>query len=156
MGNLPATHLNRLNSIFSAIAGDIDVGTHSIAQVDSAVVGLFGDVQHPHYSSSSATEKKPKWRFIVPIKRKISGAIYSNAQEVVIALMADCGITLDPKLKTPSQPIYAPNVPPEKRDAQRSALFYQHAVRGSQLLESVESISGFSEKRLKLAAENPQ
>ena len=138
---------------FNAIAADIDVGTHSIEEVDCAAVGVFGDVQRLIYSSSSATEKKPKWRFIVPIKRKISGAIYSNAQEVVIALMADCGITLDPKLKTPSQPIYAPNVPPEKRDAEGRPLFYQHAVRGSQLLESVESISGFCEKRLKLAAE---
>lgn len=138
---------------YQAIAGDIDVGSPSLEQLDQALLNVFGDVQRLIYSSSSATNNFLKWRYIIPLARTLPGHQYRRVQEAVNSLMADEGIILDPALKTPTQPIYAPNVPPDKRDKAGKPHFYEWAFRGCVMLDDVNSIEELNTRRAHLAAQ---
>ena len=138
---------------YQALAGDIDKGSPSLEQLDQALLSVFGDVRRLIYSSSSATPTSLKWRFVIPLSQTLPGHQYRGAQETIISLMADEGITLDPALKTPTQPIYAPNVPPNKRDEEGKPIFYEWFLKGNVVLANVNCVSGFNTRRSLLTAQ---
>jgi len=138
---------------YQAIAGDIDVGSPSLEQLDQALLNVFGDVRRLIYSSSSATHSFLKWRYIIPLRNTLPGNQYSGVQMAINSLMADEGVTLDPALKTPTQPIYAPNVPPDKRDENGHPRFYEYTVRGTDTLKSISHINGLNDRRALLTAQ---
>ena len=50
------------------------------------------------------------------------------------------GIQLDPALKTPSQPIFLPNIPPEYRLETGEPIFYQWLIAGENICPDIASI----------------
>jgi len=130
----------RDNGEYWLLAIDVDEGDPSLTELKSAVERVTMNTSCLIYSSSSASESNRKWRVLIPMSEPISGADYVDAQLSLFDLMRAEGITCDLALSRTGQPIYAPNVPPAKRDAAGNPLFY-HGVRhrGDGLLVPKES-----------------
>lgn len=115
---------------FGFLLGDIDTGSPSQEQLETALDAVFGDCERATYSTASATPEKRKWRFAVPLAEPILGRDYKAIQTALIALFAEHGITLDEALTRTSQIVFLPNVPPEKRDPDTGEpLFYKWSVK---------------------------
>ena len=123
---------------FIALPGDVDQGNAHIAEVDAAIVAVYGDVRRLIYSTASATPRARKWRYILPLAEPIPGSVYTAAQLAAFDLMREQDITCDRALSRPGQVACLPNVPADKRDDNGVPLFYNHEVRGSELF----SLSG--------------
>lgn len=119
------THsVQREHGAFYGLAIDIDKGNHDIDTVVAAVDAVTGGAAAEVYSSSSATADDRKWRTLVPSAVPIPGADYADTQRALFALLAERGIQCDTTLDRAGQPIYLPNVPKKKRDADGTPLFY--------------------------------
>lgn len=123
---------------YIALPGDIDKGNLHTADLDAAIVTVYGDVRRIVYSTSSATPTNRKWRYIVQLAEPIPGDIYHDVQRAAFALMAENGITCDTAMARPGQVSYLPNVPQERRDGDGVPLFYDYWIRGADLF----SVSG--------------
>lgn len=123
-----AHEAQREHGTFRALAIDIDRGNPSIDDVQDAVRAVCGDVGMLIYSSSGASEANRKWRAIIPLAGVISGAEYEELQTAFFDLLHINGIHPDGALARCGQPIYLPNVPLEKRNADTSPIFYQHRI----------------------------
>jgi len=126
---------------FIALPGDIDQGDHHIADVDAALVAVYGNVRRLIYSTASATPDNRKWRYVIPLAEPVPGSIYASVQLAAFELMAAQGITCDRALSRPGQVAYLPNVPPDRRDADGVPLFYDWNPRGEPV-ETLFSLSG--------------
>jgi KaiC/GvpD/RAD55 family RecA-like ATPase len=129
------THdVQRERGIYYALAADIDCHTdketgvvtnsHDIEVVVGAVKTIVGAAQVAIYSSSGASHTKKKWRVLILLASPLAGADYSDTQEALFSLLADHGIECDDTLAGTAQPIYLPNVPPDRRGADGIPLFY--------------------------------
>jgi hypothetical protein len=132
---------------FGMLALDIDSGSPSMGQVILAVQEVLGLVSMLVYSSASSSSDLKKWRVLIPIKDPIAGADYSDMQSAFFRLLK--GIEADPALARPGQPVYLPNVPPDRRAADGEPLFYQsQIIRGVTLdLEASAVYDEFERKR---------
>ena len=119
---------------------DIDSGNASLGQVNTAVTNIFGNYRQYIYSSTYASEHARKWRIILPTINPFPGAYYTEYQLALIRLMDKKGIQLDPALKTPSQPIFLPNIPPEYRSETGEPIFYQWLIAGENTCLHIASI----------------
>ena len=121
------THaVQRERGVFHGLAVDIDKGNPSIDDVADAVQRAVGTVKAEVYSSSSAAPDKRKWRVLIPLATPIAGADYADTQLALFELLAREGLACDPTLSRAAQPVYLPNVPPERRDADGRPVFYQY------------------------------
>jgi hypothetical protein len=140
------------------LAIDVDEGDPSLTELRTAVSKVTGDASALIYSSSGASEDNRKWRVLIPLALPVSGEDYADAQLALFDLMQQEGITCDAALSRTGQPIYLPNVPPARRDAQGEPSFY-HGVRhrgGGLLIPSESTIWAnleFRRKNEAIAAE---
>ncbi len=119
---------------FHGLAVDIDKGNHGLQNVVNAVNAVTGRAAAEVYSSSSSTAENRKWRVLIPLAEPVAGADYGDTQTALFRLLAERGIECDETLSRAGQPIYLPNVPPEKRDADGSPIFYAFRhVHGDEL-----------------------
>jgi len=122
---------------FGMLALDIDSGSPTIDQVIEAVQKVAGSVSMLVYSSAGASEEKRKWRVLIPIKEPISGLEYMDSQTVLFDMLD--GIQADHALARPGQPIYLPNVPPERRTEAGEPIFYQSRIVRAGVLDLLNS-----------------
>ena len=100
----------------------------AMAEVASAVREVCGACAMLIYSSASSTDDTRKWRVLIPLAQAISGQLYVRMQLALFEALAMFGITADGALARAGQPVFLPNVPPERRDA--DALRRRRHVRG--------------------------
>jgi hypothetical protein len=125
---------------FYALAGDIDEGNPTKKEVIAALESIIGNSTRIIYSTSGSTDQNKKWRFLIPIKNWISGALYGDAQRALFDLINAQGIKCDLALARPGQPIYLPNVPMDKRNAAAIPFFYEYEInRGIGLFDFYKS-----------------
>lgn len=144
------THeIQRQRGQFGGLAVDIDSGNPSLEHVLAAVRSAVGDVEAVIYSSSSAKPDARKWRILFPLALALPGADYADTQTALFGLLQAEGLECDPALARAAQPVFLPNVPPDKRDELTLPLFYQwqhlagprlELVTGSPIVEARESL----------------
>ena len=118
---------------FVALAGDIDKGNVSIVDVIKLSRDLFGPTSAIFiYSTGSATPDDKRWRIIVPLQEPVSFERWNEAQEAFFTYMEENGVLMDWSLARAGQPVYLPNVPPERRDENGEPLFYESYAYGDQ------------------------
>jgi hypothetical protein len=114
---------------------DIDRGNPSLDRVREGITDILGDVGCVIYSSSGASAENRKWRVLMPIIGTISGEQYEAAQSAFFELLHLNGIHPDGALARCGQPIYLPNVPIARRNADLTPAFYQHSItRGASVV----------------------
>jgi hypothetical protein len=106
------------------LALDIDEGSPTLTEVKDAVKEVIGNAHALLYSSAGASTDERKWRVLIPLAQCLFGEQYTKAQMALFQLMRDQGIICDPALSRSAQPIYLPNVPPDRRDIDGNPLFY--------------------------------
>ena len=117
--------LQREKGSFCCICLDIDKGNHELGLIGSLVVEFFGpDVATIIYSSSSATENDKKYRAIIPLEQQLHYGEWLRLTEACYAFMGENGVICDPALARAGQPVFLPNVPPDKRDHNGQPMFY--------------------------------
>jgi hypothetical protein len=120
------THdVQRQRGRFGVLCVDIDSGSPTLDQVVDAVRSAVGDVEAEIYSSSSARPDARKWRILFPLATTIAGSDFADTQTALFGLLQAEGLVCDHALARAAQPVFLPNVPPEKRDDQGRPLFYQ-------------------------------
>lgn len=127
------THeVQRQRGAYVALAGDIDIGSPSMEMVQHAVHGFVGDgTAFLIYSSSGATEETRKWRIIIPLAQPCDFGQWQDMQEAFFMFMEAQGVAMDWALARTAQPVYLPNVPPDKWGPDGAPLFHERlAVDG--------------------------
>ena len=120
------THeVQRALGSFPVLCLDLDDGNPSIDGIKTALAAIAGRTEALIYSSSGAVPSKRKWRAIVPLSEPLSGSEYKATQAAFFALLAEQGLMADKALEREGQPVYLPNVPTEKRNADGKPVFYQ-------------------------------
>lgn len=115
------------------LAVDVDKGSPEQDDLLNAVKSITGDAAALIYSSSGATAENRKWRVLIPLAQPLTGVEYIDAQLALFDIMqSDHGIECDAALSRTGQPIYLPNVPPEKREIDGSPEFYSAAKHRGQ------------------------
>lgn len=121
------THaVQRERGVFHGLAVDIDHGNPSLAEVVAAVQAVTGGAAAEVYSSSSSSADKRKWRVLIPLSEPITGADYADTQLALFDLLAGHGLNCDATLSRSAQPVFLPNVPPDRRGPDGQPLFYQY------------------------------
>lgn len=121
----------RENGRFIWSCHDIDNGNHDIEAVAAAYDAVFPGTTTMIYSSASATEENKRWRVLLPMV-EVAGRDFSDVQSSCFDLIEERGLTVDRALSRCGQPVFLPNVPPERRDEHGELLFYQHrAIKGA-------------------------
>lgn len=151
----------RENGAFRALAIDIDRGNPSIDDVHEAIKAVCGDAGVLIYSSSGASAENRKWRAIIPLAGVLTGAEYEEIQAAFFDLLHINGIHPDGALARCGQPIYLPNVPLGRRNADLTPIFYeQRIVRGKPLrIDASSAIQQEADRRAeqrRLAAEQAE
>lgn len=121
------THeVQRQRGVYVALAGDIDTGSPSMEMVQRAVHRFVGDgTAFLIYSSSSATAQARKWRVIIPLAQPCDFRRWQDMQEAFFMFMESQGVEMDWALARAAQPVYLPNVPPDKRGADGEPLYHE-------------------------------
>jgi hypothetical protein len=115
----------RERGIFWMLVVDVDSGNPTLAEVATAVQEVCGNCAMLIYSSASSTAEARKWRVLIPLAQAISGQLYVRMQLALFEALALFGITADGALARAGQPVFLPNVPPERRGEDGEPLFYQ-------------------------------
>jgi hypothetical protein len=114
---------------FVAICGDIDKGNKRLYEVAEMVEAFTGDeVASRVYSTSSATTAERKWRIVIPLEMPLSYKDWHAAIKAFFAFAESRGFKMDDALSRAGQPVYLPNVPPEKRGVDGEPLFFQNRL----------------------------
>lgn len=118
---------------FVALTGDIDKGNVPMADIINHTRALFGSEAAIFvYSTGSATTGDKRWRIIAPLKKAVPFARWNEGQEAFFSYMEARGVPMDWKLALAGQPVFLPNIPPERRDADGMPLFYETYLAGEE------------------------
>lgn len=118
---------------FVALTGDIDKGNVPIVDVIKLTRDFFGPASAIFiYSTGSATPDDKRWRIIVPLQEPVSFERWNEAQEAFFTYMEENDVLMDWSLARAGQPVYLPNVPPERRDEDGNPLFYESSAYGDE------------------------
>jgi hypothetical protein len=118
---------------FVALTGDIDKGNVPMVDVINLTRDLFGPASAIFiYSTGSAAPEDKRWRIIVPLQGPVSFERWNEAQKAFFAYMEKNGVLMDKSLAGAGQPVYLPNVPPERRDEDGNPLFYESYTYGDE------------------------
>ena len=110
---------------------DIDNGNHDLTEVAAIYDAVFPGTSKLIYSSASATDGDKRWRVLMPMK-EVAGHDYPEVQSACFDLIEAKGLKLDRSLSRCGQPVFLPNVPPERRDDRGEPHFYQYRqIQGS-------------------------
>lgn len=116
---------------FVALVGDIDIGNHSIADINQRLTEFFGEgIASFIYSTSSASRENQKWRFIVPVETPLGHGEWLNLMSALYTFMSHRSVVMDKKMLGAGQLCYLPNVPAERRNdglLTNAPLFYDSA-----------------------------
>lgn len=120
------------HGLFVTLCLDIDKGSKSLEEVSTMVDDFTGEeVASLIYSTSSATPDRLKWRVIVPLETALPFDTWHAACEVFFDFAASRGIEVDRSLARAGQPVYLPNVPPDRRGSDgRPLLAVREVVDG--------------------------
>ena len=110
---------------FWFLTADIDEGSPTQDFLIGCVESALGDVSMLVYSSSSSSAEMMKWRVLVPLCEPLSGHEWAAAQQAYFDRLEQESLILDRALERTGQPIFLPNVPPDKRDESGKPIFYQ-------------------------------
>jgi hypothetical protein len=128
-GNDGRAHdVQRQRGSYRMLAVDIDKGHPAKTDVVAAIHEILGRCSLVVYSSASATKAEPKWRALIPLKQPISGSDYEDIQAALFDLLAEKGITCDGALARCGQPVFLPNIPPDRRKPDGQPAFYDYAI----------------------------
>lgn len=108
---------------FVCLAMDIDKGDKSLEEI-AMMVDALASVASLIYSSSSASTGNRKWRVIVPLESPVKYPQWYGAIEAFFAFAEARGFIVDRSLAGAGQPVYLPNVPPDRREGGKP-LFYE-------------------------------
>ena len=115
---------------YVVLCGDIDAGEHSLDAIKAAITDFLGrDVACGIYSSSGATVENPKWRFFIPLDRPYTFKEWELMHFALEHFFSERGIVLDMAMARAGQPVFLPNVPPNRRDANGEPVFYQFVFK---------------------------
>jgi len=115
---------------YVVLCGDIDAGRHSLDAIKAAMTDLLGsDVAYGIYSSAGATVEKPKWRFFIPLDQPYPLKEWELMHFALEHFFSERGIVLDMAMARAGQPVFLPNVPPNRRDANGEPVFYQFVFK---------------------------
>lgn len=116
---------------FVALTGDIDKGDVPLVDVITHTRVLFGSEAAIFiYSTGSATPQDKRWRIIAPLMEPVSFKRWNEAQEAVSNYMEANGVPMDRSLAKAGQPVFLPNVPPDRRDQHGQPNFYETYIAG--------------------------
>lgn len=102
----------RQNGAFRWLTLDVDDNNLSLADVDTALSNVIGEVCRVIYSSRSSVETNRKWRALIPLKTDIMGADFSDTQNAFFDLLEEAStgtLIPDRALARPAQLVYLPN-----------------------------------------------
>lgn len=117
--------VQRTKGAFVAVGLDIDKGNHDADKIDRLVAEFFGDgVARRIYSTSSASPENRKWRVVVPLTEPLPFEEWRLLSQAVHAFMAEQGVVCDAALARAGQPVFLPNVPPDKRGEDGQPQFF--------------------------------
>jgi len=128
----------RQNGWFHMLCVDVDEGNPSKDEVTKAVTTVLGDVALVVYSSAGSTPDNRKWRVLIPLKRPLAGVDYPEHQDRFFEGLSVAGIKADHALSRAGQPIFLPNVPDDKRDADGRPLFYEYGANRADRLDLLD------------------
>jgi len=115
---------------YVVLCGDIDAGRHSLDAIKAAVTDCLGsDVAYGIYSSAGATVENPKWRFFIPLDKPYALKEWELMHFALEHFFSERGIVLDMAMARAGQPVFLPNVPPSRRDANGEPVFYQFVFK---------------------------
>jgi hypothetical protein len=117
--------VQRERGSFRCLTVDIDSGNHDIDTIVDAVTATTPGTSAVVYSSSSSKPDSRKWRVLIPLATPVSGDDFPDTELALFSLLAVHGVSADPTLSRVGQPVYLPNVPPNKRDEYGRPIFYQ-------------------------------
>jgi len=123
-----AHDVQRQRGSYRMLAVDIDKGHPAKTDVVAAIHEILGRCSLVVYSSASATKAEPKWRALIPLKQPIPGSDYEDIQAALFDLLAEKGITCDGALARCGQPVFLPNIPPDRRKPDGQPAFYDFAI----------------------------
>lgn len=114
---------------FVALCLDIDEGDKCLDEVAEMIDAFTGDaVAWRIYSTSSATSENRKWRAVVPLESPLTHRDWRDACEIAYDFSEARGIKVDRALSRAGQPVYLPNVPPDKRKLNGEPQFYKSEI----------------------------
>lgn len=132
----------RTRGAYACLTLDVDKGNLEGATVLGAMRAWAGDgVAMLVYSSSSAQADVRKWRGMIPLAQPLRHADWHDLQSSFFdAIAAHTGVQPDHALARAGQPVYLPNVPPDKRGSDGEPLFYEHVALGGAGLEWADDL----------------
>jgi hypothetical protein len=117
--------VQRTKGTFVAVGLDIDKGNHDSETIERLVTEFFGDgTARRIYSTSSSNPENQKWRVVVPLADPLPFGEWRTLSQAIHAFMAEHGVVCDPALARAGQPVFLPNVPPEKRHEDGQPQFF--------------------------------
>jgi hypothetical protein len=120
-----------LQGKFCLLTADIDEGNHSFVVVKSVITSNLPEICCRIYSTSSANELNQKWRVLIPVLNELDGKDWHIWQKALSNMLAAAGIKTDDALLRHGQLVFLPNVPPSKRKADGTPLFYKNELFGN-------------------------
>lgn len=118
---------------FVALTGDIDEGNLPIADVITYSRVLLGSAAAIFiYSTGSATHADKRWRIIAPLKQPVPFERWNLAQEAFFNCLEARGVPMDRSLARAAQPVYLPNIPPERWNPDGKPVFYEAYLAGEE------------------------
>ncbi|MCP3658114.1 MAG: DEAD/DEAH box helicase family protein [Herbaspirillum sp.] len=143
-----AHEVQRARGKFGFLAVDVDSGSPSMAQIETALGEVLGQCEALIYTSSGATPDRMKWRVLIPLERALAGADYADTQSAFFDLLGAQGIEADRALERPGQPVFLPNVPPDRRGDDGAPVFYRWKhIRAPRLCLIGSPIEGLRERK---------
>lgn len=116
---------------FVALTGDIDKGNVPLVDIITHTRVLFGSEAAIFiYSTGSATPQDKRWRIIAPLMEPVPFERWNEAREAVSNYMEANGVPMDRSLAKAGQPVFLPNVPPDRRDQHGQPNFYETYIAG--------------------------
>ena len=120
--------IQRIRGIFLMLTADIDVGNPDLETLTAAIEHVVGVCSVIIYMTASSQPGNRKWRVLVPLAAPIAGVDFADTQNAFYDLLAEQGVVCDRALARPGQPVYLPNVPPNRRDLNGVPFYYQSSV----------------------------
>ena len=116
---------------YVALTGDIDKGNVPLERLFQLSRDLFGpQIALFIYSTGSSTSADKRWRIIAPLEKPVSFVVWNEGQRAFFQFMEKNGVPMDRSLARSAQPVYLPNVPPERRQEDGEPSFYQYHAEG--------------------------
>ena len=120
--------IQRIRGSFLMLTADINEGSLSHEKLNAAIDEVVGVCSPIIYMTASSQPDNRKWRVLIPLAAPIAGSDFADTQNAFYDLLAEHGVICDRALARPGQPVFLPNVPPNRRDSNGVPIYYQSSV----------------------------